>query len=88
MTTEDRGRWDAAGKMADAKTLAAEVKRASATTDEAVARMQAEWDAKYGCPDCKTRMEYVCGLEQGDEEARGSTSLYQCPKCKTVRECY
>jgi hypothetical protein len=33
-------------------------------------------------------MSYICALAGGDEEARGSTSLYQCSACKTVVEKY
>jgi hypothetical protein len=36
------------------------------------------------CPDCKGPMDYVCTLDAGDEEGRGWTALYQCPKCKRV----
>jgi hypothetical protein len=38
----------------------------------------------HPCPDCATEMEYVRLLNEGDEEGRGSQTLYQCPKCKTV----
>ncbi len=38
------------------------------------------------CPDCQTEMRRVCTLSEGDEEGRGYSTLYQCPKCKTVEE--
>ena len=60
---------------------------------ETIKRMARESFLKSCCPDCLKRgdeveMGYICALAQGDEEARGSTSLYQCPKCKTVDERY
>ena len=36
------------------------------------------------CPDCGAEMRYVCTVDMGDEEGRGSESLYQCPECKTI----
>jgi predicted RNA-binding Zn-ribbon protein involved in translation (DUF1610 family) len=36
------------------------------------------------CPDCGAGLRYVTCLYMGDEEGRGSESLYQCPKCKTI----
>lgn len=49
---------------------------------------------KRCCPEClvvsgeEFVLRYVCALQSGDEEARGSSSLYQCPRCKFVVEKY
>jgi hypothetical protein len=45
----------------------------------------AQWDAEHACPNCPWIMEYVCRLSDGTSQSCG-TSLYQCPKCKTVKE--
>jgi hypothetical protein len=39
---------------------------------------------KNACPKCRVLMEWKGTIALGDEEGRGGTDLYQCPKCMNV----
>jgi hypothetical protein len=59
----------------------------------AMAHMARERFLESCCTEClktgkEVVMSYICTLAEGDEEARGSTGLYQCSACKTVVEKY
>ena len=34
--------------------------------------------------DCKHELNWICAINEGDEEGRGATILHQCRKCKTI----
>ena len=52
--------------------------------DDALAKAAERYAAEHACPECGVEMSYVCQLAYS--ETQGSTDLYQCPKCKTVKE--